>query len=321
MMINDESPEPQEPETLAGRLLAMSENSRELRGRLIERWARAETWDRVEGIALAWTLEPSGLDYDGLMRRQPETALPEEARHYLELSRRSFELSRKRITPARFMTWAHEVGLAFHPDWHRAINQAASRSQAPEPIRRTELLIRRWARAPYWSPEEGVALAYDLDPKEVIEYPATGYDRPRVRGHADAVHLLDLARRAIEVDALEARPGPMEFMKWSRSIGVEFHPDWWNAAADQQLRNTNRAEVAASSSTVPDLKTRERESLLKIVAGMAMAGYSWDPSAARSDAIKDIADDLERLGIPLDPGTIRKWLRMGAQLIPPQEEP
>lgn len=68
-----------------------------------------------------------------------------------------------------------------------------------------------------------------------------------------------------------------------------------------------------------DLKTRERESLLKLVIGMALAGYSYDPKAGRSPIVKEIADDLARAGVALDADTIRKYLQEARELLPPEE--
>ena len=53
----------------------------------------------------------------------------------------------------------------------------------------------------------------------------------------------NLAHRAIEVGSLEERPAPIEFMKWARSIGVEFHPDWWAAVVDEEALAKDEAEA------------------------------------------------------------------------------
>jgi hypothetical protein len=65
------------------------------------------------------------------------------------------------------------------------------------------------------------------------------------------------------------------------------------------------------------LSTRERDSLLKLVIGMAVKGYSFQPRAARSHVPSEIAGDLEQLGIRLDVDTVRKYLKEGAELLPP----
>jgi hypothetical protein len=64
------------------------------------------------------------------------------------------------------------------------------------------------------------------------------------------------------------------------------------------------------------LSTAERNSLLKLVIGMAVNGYKYDPSPERSPVPPEIAADLEALGIGLDADTVRKYLREGAALLP-----
>ena len=64
------------------------------------------------------------------------------------------------------------------------------------------------------------------------------------------------------------------------------------------------------------LHTKERESLLKLVIGMAKAGYKYNPSAAKSDVPGKIVSDLNLLGLKLDVGTVRKYLEQGLEFLP-----
>ena len=77
-------------------------------------------------------------------------------------------------------------------------------------------------------------------------------------------------------------------------------------------------EKSISLQTDKPLMTKERESLYKLIIGMAVAGYKYDPTAARNDAVGDIYNDLEELGVAVDQDTIRKWLREAAQQLPPK---
>jgi len=63
------------------------------------------------------------------------------------------------------------------------------------------------------------------------------------------------------------------------------------------------------------LKT-ERNTLLKMAFGMAKAWYGYDPEKTRSNSVAEIKSDLERHGAPMDDETIRKYLRLGAELFP-----
>ena len=68
------------------------------------------------------------------------------------------------------------------------------------------------------------------------------------------------------------------------------------------------------------LSTRERDSLLKLVIGMAVGGYGYVPTANRSEQPAMIEEDLALQGVSLDVDTIRKWLKRGAELLPPEAE-
>ena len=62
--------------------------------------------------------------------------------------------------------------------------------------------------------------------------------------------------------------------------------------------------------------TKERNTLLKLVIGMAVEQYDYNPASARNQATAHIATDLETNGVPLDRDTILKWLREASELLP-----
>lgn len=81
-----------------------------------------------------------------------------------------------------------------------------------------------------------------------------------------------------------------------------------------------RAHVADLEQTLnakPErsLSAKERESLLKLVIGMAVKGYGYDPRASRSSTAKEIAGDLALQDIPLDEDTVRKYLAEAKDLL------
>lgn len=59
--------------------------------------------------------------------------------------------------------------------------------------------------------------------------------------------------------------------------------------------------------------TRERDSLLKLILGMALGGYGFDPKASKSPTPKEIADDLAAHGISITDDTVRKYLKEAAR--------
>ena len=100
--------------------------------------------------------------------------------------------------------------------------------------------------------------------------------------------------------------------------------DWLHDAVEEWGEDPSRwqsspvkfEKLASTSVDEKPLHTKERESLLKLVIGMAVIGYVYDPSATKSDKPQEIADDLANLGLDLDVDTVRKYLRQGCELMP-----
>ena len=88
-----------------------------------------------------------------------------------------------------------------------------------------------------------------------------------------------------------------------------------------KLQAELQGERAKSAATLPvPISERERESLLKLVIGMAKGGYGYDPKAPRSTTAKDVASDLLLNGVPLSEDTVRKYMREAANLLPLDED-
>lgn len=196
-------------------------------------------------------------------------------------------------------------------------------------------LIALWARASSWTLEEGISLAFNADPDRSIVRNRTSYGQDSVRVPKPGPHFLGLARRASRDGGIARYPSPAEFIAWAARVGLSFDEAWHKATATQRpdigvtspkdLAMSAPEEVDAEGSDAAidetgdrdkDLNPKARTSLLKLVIGMAAGGYGFDPTDARSEITKDIADDLERQGVPLKRDTILKWLREGAELLP-----
>ena len=63
------------------------------------------------------------------------------------------------------------------------------------------------------------------------------------------------------------------------------------------------------------LTTRTRDTAFKLIIGMALAGYKYNPKAGRNPAVTEITEDLQRLGLQLDVDTVRKWSSDASQLL------
>lgn len=211
-----------------------------------------------------------------------------------------------------------------------------------------------WARASFWTVEEGLLLIMGRDPRRVTAKNIRMYQRSSEFARQFAAQC-ELARRAALMRQIEDSNLPGVFVAWAKRSQLEIDPalepaleafgvkivDWQGivesqgktidelnetlgeqnnlvAQLTQQLDAMRRRieELEPNQSSEDSLGHKERTSLLKLVIGMAVQGYRFEPEKDRNSATREIADDLELLGIALDRDTILKWLREGASLLP-----
>lgn len=75
-------------------------------------------------------------------------------------------------------------------------------------------------------------------------------------------------------------------------------------------------EAGLNDPVIREINTRERTTLLKMIAGMANDGYGYDPSASRSPFPKELEGILDSLGMPVSDDTIRRWLKEASEYLP-----
>ena len=119
---------------------------------------------------------------------------------------------------------------------------------------------------------------------------------------------------------LNTKVKPKEFIDWIEILPLDLpFPNLTKESvklADHAISNerTIPREVLDT-----ELTERERQTLLKLIAAMAIRGYKFDQTAKRNEATRDIQNDLDHLGISLDQKTILKWLREACSLIPNED--
>ena len=102
-------------------------------------------------------------------------------------------------------------------------------------VRPSPDLLQKWSRAPYWGPDEGVALAFGLDPARVIKTDISGYGDPYLKARDPAPHFADFAHRAMAKGHLEHHAHPSDFIDWAEKVGLAFHDDWTSALPPRKL--------------------------------------------------------------------------------------
>ena len=227
----------------------------------------------------------------------------------------------------------------------RADHEASERihwSNQPSAVA-NEQTFDHWSKAAYWSIDEAAALLIARKPS-VISQKIALKDSSRSDTLASFLALHDLLDRALTAKQINFNYGPGGYLAWAKRNRIDIPAeleeavrkhghqiDDWKGISDRQaseiaelkarLAETEAGRVSARSATAEaTVGARERDSLLKLVIGMAIKGYAYDPRAARGPGAQEISDDLALIGIPLDSDTVRKYLNEAKSLLPPQAE-
>jgi hypothetical protein len=160
-----------------------------------------------------------------------------------------------------------------------------------------------------------IAYARDQPGREIVDLPMTRYSR---------VFLLQC------LDAL-SRPAEDAQYDTGRLLIQEEGGDLWQIESyddclledieivvrTQALRDLEQSlvpiPVAGQEKT---LSTRERDTLYKIIIGLAVDGYGYVPKEKRSAIARDVSAKLDELGISVSDDTVRKYIKEAEQLLP-----
>jgi hypothetical protein len=177
-----------------------------------------------------------------------------------------------------------------------------------------------WAKMPKWNIHEAALLSLGKDPN-YFEYNQIRYWNPSDLS-IEYKRIKELVERSLYARCFGDSPNmilskqvlPYKFSEWAHTNQIAFPEEL--AQRIDFYKEANRPKEEVTSPPVKDVKTRERETFLKIIIGMAVDCYGYDPSASRSTAIKDIQGALDRLGIQLSDDTIRQKLTEASEFFP-----
>ncbi len=193
-----------------------------------------------------------------------------------------------------------------------------------------------WSKAAFWTIDEAVALSLGKEPRVVQWHKLESLIETSDFAREYAARWM-LAKRAKTARQLDDHNLPGFFLAWAartridipsdligavRALGHQI-ADWKTAYDEGQATNSAlraeldelRRELAESRRAEPaernekPLITRERETALKLVIGMAIGGYGYEPTATRSSVAREISEDIVRAGLTLDEDTVRSWLK------------
>ena len=201
-----------------------------------------------------------------------------------------------------------------------------------------------WSKMQEWSIEEGIALIHGKDPK-TVNYSSLKRSAPLSDLRKQFDEIIELAKRSVKWKKLYDPALPSLFIKWAKDNGFEAPLELdrqvlkrkgntvdWKKQYDDLLKlnngNVGKADklIADQRNVIDglklpihnksDLNTKEKTSLLKILLGLTLTNYEYNPNASRNSTAREIASDLELQGLSVDEDTIRKWLNQSKEYLP-----
>lgn len=210
----------------------------------------------------------------------------------------------------------------------------AKQLEAALPFNRVTAIadLGHWCRMETWTLDEGVALSLGRDPR-FVDFDKIYPYRISSCLAKEYIERLDVVERASVSLKLAENSKPRDFLeyldeehlKYPRVLEVYLKIESKKYLTERiqllekeqdQLReelSIARARLNAGGQALP---TRSRETLLKLIIGMAAAYHGYDPQAPRSGTASEIRSELARVGIELSDDTIRSWLREAAEFLP-----
>jgi hypothetical protein len=193
--------------------------------------------------------------------------------------------------------------------WKR-VKEYVGRSRFATQYERRRDLVQRAARKQQLSDPvlPGFFLAWAK--RHGIDYPAELETQVEARGH----QITDWKSR---YDELHAQFNNLKAQQEAHTAEVQVLLEERDGLRVRvaELEQTSKPAQAEEK----PLLTKERETVLKLIITMAIKGYAYNSQKKRSDTTRDIANDLDSLGLSLDADTVRKWLREAAELLPPDK--
>lgn len=271
----------QEAKRIADREAALFFNRRDSDADF-EHWSRAAYWTLEEGVALSFGKEPALVNWEKLLPYRQVSPFAKRYRKRRDLVRRAAAIKQIYDTnfPEFFLGWAKRNGMDLPPSLLDLVEKNGQQI-ADWPVllemanKRTEEAIESGKRTC----------------EEAIE-----------SGKRSFREALDSGRK-MHAEALAA----------------------WKANADElreairTLTTENEQLKLQQASVEPEpekpINAKSRLSLLKLVLGMAIDGYRFDPKSSKSSLPGELVDDLALIGISIDESTVRSWLREAASSV------
>lgn len=170
-----------------------------------------------------------------------------------------------------------------------------------------------WARLDSWTNKEAALLVHGKDPDQCRGVKLNTRDNVPPGFEKEGKFLRYLSRvnwhGRYGFHAHEIGSSPPYIIRTALNAGWDINPQLLDSISNRLLKLDAILQSLAEADTAKSsVSPKERNTMLKLILGLACGGFGIDPSAERNPKASEMRAGLERVGLPVDDGTIKKYL-------------
>lgn len=244
-------------------------------------WSKISFWTLDEAVAISLNKDPRKVKWESLKSLTNVSPFAAKYEAKLMLVERAKKMGQlwAETSPSTFLMWAKRTGFDFPVELMEAVQALGVQVADWKSRYEEQLKLTECLRAEIQTlNEHSIATS-----KESIEF----LDRMRT------------GQREID----KARSDQMDMLEHKLAV------------ASQKIKDLE-AQQQPKAAHSNELSPRVKDTLLKMIIGMATDAYGFVPPPARSPFPKELSDILALLGLEVTDETIRKYLKEATQLLP-----
>jgi len=186
--------------------------------------------------------------------------------------------------------------------------------------------FEHWARAEFLTVDEVVCLSVGLEPNEqLVRLIKPSDERGDIQKMDEVAEYMsrhkETIRRKFDPYDNHKKPDLAILFDWIKTVKLDVHSSFMAMLEKRIISEQSTTKISAATENPDQMDGREKVSMSKLIAAMAIDCYGYDPRAKRSDIPNEIQGIADRLGLEISGDTIRKYLKKGSELIPEDWEP
>ena len=256
-----------------------------------DHWSKMAYWDIDEAVALSLGKGPEKVKWKEVATYTQVSAFAENFARRRDLARRAVNMGQlfDPVVPAIFLRWTRQIDLSA-PD--KLIQLVEQRAQT----------TTDWATALKNSQDEHAQTIANAkkEKDELFKWAKEQQEKTLRWGKEQHSKTLEMGKTMVD-QALADK------------IETVLQRDQIISQLNEKIAELQSILDHSSTASKDILNPKSRLSLLKLVLGMAIDGYGFDPKESKSPLAKETVDRLATLGIAIDEDTVRRWLREAAQ--------